>query len=47
MDVAQGWETYGRAKCSPREDLKRPPSQFSLTKIEHNIASRRNAVISR
>jgi len=46
--LKQGWRTCGpRAKCGPHKHLIWPASEFSLLELEHNIALKRNTVISR
>jgi len=43
----QGWGIYGiRAKRGPHEHLIWPASEFVLPKLEHNIKSKRNFMIS-
>jgi len=40
--LRQGWGT-----CGPPKNLIRPVSEFSLPKLEYNIASKRNYMTSR
>ena len=42
LTLNQGWGTYG-----PHEHLIWPASEFSLPKLEYNIASKRSSTISR
>jgi len=40
--LEQGWGT-----CAPREHLIWPASEFSLPKLEYNIASKRSSMTNR